>query len=448
MMVPKAIEQDKSKFGKHSFIQSFVATLKQNPLNLLSIENPLGLKKFPTTYDTTAFKPDTLSTHYALAFSPFNDLPAEHFANITGEYRQNPRIVMLDGGITGPVNRIMGYKFMTRLAMNGTEAADQNPPYVMVESVYRPELAAFLKEKFPSETRLVLKHVAAARGEGVVIINASTHETLDAELKSLLQEGSDFKKVSPLSICLIEKFVSTPEKSHKDEKKMVETVVRVVYLALQDQGKFELKVIDAAKAVEDPDSHESKQTHGMVKLGKWHDGRITVLSDDDLQLMESRVTREISAIAQRSIRFDPQMAVKHFLTSDNPILNLVGVELFVPYHFCSYREKIQQTGLRISDEQCRLFLGLLQRNQSPLLVERLFENSIIDAWKLLEGVPLAPLFPTLLKRIWDIGKEKGLQRKIESELIDLSQNLTRLKYTNKGSFPIEAFVTLLSKNTG
>jgi hypothetical protein len=159
-------------------------------------------------------------------------------------------------------------------------------------------------------------------------------------------------------------------------------------------GELKLHALDAVKATEDTSSHGDSSTQGMVKLGKWY-REIKLVEDDDLKKIEQVAEKSISAIAQRAMRYDSSAAVRYFLTSDNPILNLVGVELFYPYNVCIYRvEK------KITEEQCELLSNLLDRNQSPLLLERMYENIILDLFKsVTENVIPCKKYPDLLLKL-------------------------------------------------
>ena len=192
-------------------------------------------------------------------------------------------LLMMDEEPLGPAVRVFNYKHITRLVMNGTAAADQNPSYVVIETRYSAKLAEFLKSKFPNDRKLVLEHVASGRGEGVVIMDASSEDILDKQLIKFLSEDSEFRSRSPLSICIIESFISTPEDA--SAKKMNETIVRVANLVIQDNKKIKFHPVDASRCFEDQKSHQDKSTVGIVKLGKYNDGRLEVFSDKQLTLI-------------------------------------------------------------------------------------------------------------------------------------------------------------------
>jgi len=440
MAKPEVLEDNRQKEGASSFMDKFQKALAKSPLNILEIKSAFK-QTFPTPFNRAGFDSKDLSTYYSVGYTPYRDLPPEHFANISEEYPKNPRIAMMDGGVTGSVNRIFGYKFLSRLAMNGTEAAAQNPSYVIIESIYRPDLAGFLKTRFPKEERLVLKHAAASRGEGVVVINASDEKTLDADLKVLLAEGCEFKKVSSLSICLVEKFISAKEKIQDAESG--ETITRVVYLALQSKGEFELHVVDGVKSIEDPSAHETAHTKGLVKLSKWHNGNVTVLNDETIQLVQQQAVKAISAIAKRAIQYDQNAALTYFLKSDNHILNLVGVELLTPTFVCDYRSRYgkNKEQLRLSNEQCDLLIDLLKRNQRPILLNRIFANCISDIPQLFKGIQYATKFGDLVKKFWDVSCEKGLKSSYEDTL-----KTYFAIFTKDHPFRIEHLIHILQSN--
>ncbi len=421
MMVTEEVLAKDEAEQERSFLVKFQKALMKSPLNHLSMKSAEG-QPFPTPYIPGGFDSKKLSTYYGVGYTSYWNLPASHFANISGEFPRNPRILMMDGGIGGSINCVLGYKFLSRLAMNGTEAASQIPPYVIIESVYRKELAQFLKMRFPKDERLVLKHAASSRGEGVVVMNAIDEKTLDTQLQLFLSEGSGFKKVSPLSICLVEKFISVKEKTSRGVEG--ECMTRMVYMAIRDQGQFELRVIDGVKAIEDSTAHENASTHGLVKLSKWN-AEVSLLNDDELQLVQHHVAKEISAIAKRAMQYDLQAALKYFLKHNEHILNLVGVELFTPSFVCSYRERVGQYKhqLRLSDEHCDLLSSLLQRNESPLLMDRIFDNCIKDIANGLRGIPYAHKFPDLVETFWKISRVRGRQGDYEGELQKLYQEL-------------------------
>ena len=314
----------------------------------------------------------------------------------------SPRREMLDNEPLGSVNPLLGYKHLSRLALNGTKGATQNPNYVLVEAVYKPTLAAFLKERFAADRRLVLKHVACSKDEGVVMINASTVERLDAALSLHLKEDSPFKRASPLAICLVESLIATAEPAFiaEEENKLVETMVRVAYFALFQQGTLQLQAIGGAKATADPLTQLIVDVTGLVKLPKWPVEKMTALSAADLEKMEPLIHSQISVIAERALRYDAKAAVQYFLQSANPLLNLVGVELFYPFHSGNYRESTCEGLFRISNEQCQLFSALLERNKNPLLVSRLLQHLLFDVLQIPKGLKIASALPALFQHIW------------------------------------------------
>lgn len=428
MAEERIIENCRSK-DLEGFWAKLSASIARNPQNHIRLENPFRKQpEFPAPYTCDKeFHPEKITDHYAVGIAPYCNLPASHFGDITGKHPSDPRIVVMDGGMLGPVNRIMGYKHMTRLAMNGTAAAPQNPSYVIVESEYHVDLAAFLKQKFPNDKRLVLKHVAASRGEGVVVLDASSEEVLDKQLKELLKEKSEFKQVSQISVCLVESFVSTKEAtSTKPNSALSETIVRVVYLGLKDQNKVELFTLDGVKCYENTEGHKTPLTKGMVKLGKFNDGLMEVLNKEQLDLIHKNVFPQLSKAAERAMNYDSSKAVLNFLQSDNHLLNLIGIEFFVPTHLCTYRDN-KEGNLVISEKHCQLLLNLLDRNKHHLVLKRIFENIILhegskcfDTYKF----ELPPNFILLTERVLSLAaKEVSIKLIITGGLVTLYENL-------------------------
>ena len=377
MATPEVIAEN-SKTGDSAVWPKVVKAIQSNRNNILGLRNPCEkLPGFPTPFNEKApFNPHMMSTYYALGITPYSDLPADHFADITGKYPKQPRILMMDGGPLGPLHSVCNYKHLTRLVMNGTASAEQNPPFVIVETKYTPELASFLKSKFTTESKLVMKHVASSRGEGVVVIDATSETILDTQLKDLLSENAEFKNRNPLSICIIESFISTPEAPSLEKTK--ESLVRVANLVFQDNQKIEFYPVAAVRSFEDEKPLQEKLTRGMVKLGKMNDGRFVRFDQHQLDQIREKHFNEIATFAERAVSYDSDAAVSYFLSSNNHILNLIGIELFSPILSANYRESLKtqhgQSYKRIKESHCQLLISLLQRNKSVVIRERIWEN--------------------------------------------------------------------------
>lgn len=373
---PSYAEFANEKEGENSVYHIFSRFLRKNPANHVGIDNPFRPLKPLGDKKSHLFDKDNIDSYHAIGITLYSNIPSEHFQNVVDEGVQHPPLLLLDEGSgEGPCLRVYGYKHLTRLLLNGA-APEQNPPYVLVETQYSPQLALFLKEKFPDSKKLVLKHVAASRGEGVVILNASDRETLDKELATHLHKESPFRSVSPLSICLIENFISTPEVRENSFK---ETLVRVSYLVTRNQNEIEVKVLSGLKCFAQDPVDSTSQYSGVVKLSK-NDGTLFTVEDRELHRIQQIVNREIKSIAEKAVSYQPQEAVRFFLSSDNTVLNLLGVELFAPFLTCKYRERIKNIHgvyYRMSDTHCQLLIDLLKRNPAQIIRKRILENILL-----------------------------------------------------------------------
>lgn len=372
------------KSGDDSFASIFGQAMKKNPINQFTLQDPFEtLQPLPKTAlnpnASLKFDPENIDSYYAIGVSPYHRIPAAHFSKVTEEKEQKNILLLDEGSGVGPCIKVYCYKHISRLIMNGTDAAGQNPPYVLIETAYSSQLAAFLKQRFPDDRKLVLKHVAASRGEGVVMLDATTTESLDHALESNLKEDSVFRKVSPLSICLVESFISTPEVKGSVNK---ETMVRISYVVTRHMKDVKVNVLSGFKCYAQEPSDNKTQFSGVVKLSK-NDGKIEILDDDTLKRIQAIVDRDISCIAQRAVSYDREAAVLYFLSSDNYILNLLGIELFAPFLVCNYRERVetpQGNYNRVSDEQCKLLCKILERSSNPILRERILKTVIMPDW--------------------------------------------------------------------
>ncbi len=401
------LEHVTQMYGEYAFANLLIKAMQNHESNFQMPIDSQMLKKRPAAYPKEQkFNPDAISSYSAIGIWPDPNIPSERLRNIIKYPKDTPSLLLLDEGSgTGPCLRTYGYKHISRLMMNGTIAQEQNPPFLLIETRYTTGLASFLKRKFPDDQKLMLKHVAASRGEGVIELDASSEESLDKALSEHLSDKSTFRQVSPISVCLIEKFISTPQKK---DNQLKETLVRVAYLVIRNLKKVDVHLVGAVKCFGKSSCNSSRS--GIVKLSK-NDGTIQVLQEDDLSKIRERISQQIACVAERAICYQSDEAVRHFLESDSHILNLVGVELFAPFLICSYRKFVQPENERcphyryVSDQQCDLFLSLLQRNKSEIVRERILENIIRPEWKKMilecQFVPAAKLSSLLEQLIVD-----------------------------------------------
>lgn len=288
-----------------------------------------------------------------------------------------PIEIRLSDARNSPLRAIMNNRALTRMMLNSTK---WNPKYVIVETRQDvDQLARYLKEEFPASRFLVLKTLYRQSHPIAIDVNM-----LAASLAMHLPKDS--------SLCIVEDYVSSRRPDFNQE-----FFTSLCYLTLSTGHSQHLSLME-----------------GSVRTLE----KETPLSQEDLDTINRGTFENMLDFVKEGLKFKPQQVLEHLLKSSNPIQNLLGVELLNPNDKNTFRMPVGEAyAPQMTSHQLSLIMELLNRNSSPVLVQRIYEIVLLGEDIESNAIELAPEFFNLYIKLRSLINTEAFTNELFNNII-------------------------------